>query len=74
LLPLCNHIQEGTNGNALSLSPEELAMPDPEHIDPRRAALIAYDVCRRALTPSDPARNVAMRPALDAWEIGRAHV
>jgi len=42
-------------------------MPDPEHIDPRRAALIAYDVCRRALTPSDPARNVAMRPALDAW-------
>ena len=39
----------------------------PEHIDPRRAALIAYDVCRRALTPSDPARKAAMRPVLDAW-------
>src|SRR3954447_19333214 len=42
-------------------------MPAPEHIDRRRAALIAYDVCRRALTPSDPARSVAMRPVLDAW-------
>src|ERR1700694_2514971 len=42
-------------------------MPEPERIDPRRAALIAYDVCRRALTPSDPARNAAMRPVLDAW-------
>ncbi len=27
-------------------------MPDPERIDRRRAALIAYDVCRRALAPS----------------------
>ena len=26
--------------------PEDMPMPDPEHIDPRRAALIAYDVCR----------------------------
>src|SRR3979409_221262 len=42
-------------------------MPEPERIDPRRAALIAYDVCRRALTPSDPARLAAMRPVLDAW-------
>ena len=42
-------------------------MPEPDRIDPRRAALIAYDVCRRALTPSDPARNAAMRPVLDAW-------
>ena len=42
-------------------------MPEPERIDRRRAALIAYDVCRRALTPSDPARRSAMRPVLDAW-------
>ena len=42
-------------------------MPDPERLDPRRTALIAYDVCRRALTPSDPARRAAMRPVLDAW-------
>jgi maleamate amidohydrolase len=42
-------------------------MPDPERLDPRRTALIAYDVCRRALTPPDPARNAAMRPVLDAW-------
>ena len=42
-------------------------MPEPEHIDRRRAALIAYDVCRRALAPSDPARKAAMRPVLDAW-------
>ena len=42
-------------------------MPQPEHIDRRRAAVIAYDVCRRALTPSDPARRAAMRPVLDAW-------
>jgi maleamate amidohydrolase len=46
---------------------QEVAMPEPERIDPRRAALIAYDVCRRALTPSDPARRTAMRPVLDAW-------
>ena len=39
-------------------------MPD---IDPRRTALIAYDVCRRALTPPDPARRLAMLPVLDAW-------
>src|ERR1700732_3567302 len=42
-------------------------MPDPERIDRRRAALIAYDVCRRALTPSDPARKAAMRSVLVAW-------
>lgn len=42
-------------------------MLDPDRIDPRRAALIAYDVCRRALTPTDPARRAAMRPVLDAW-------
>ncbi|HEY1930780.1 MAG TPA: isochorismatase family cysteine hydrolase [Acetobacteraceae bacterium] len=42
-------------------------MPEPDRIDPRRTALIAYDVCRRALIPADPARNAAMRPVLDAW-------
>ena len=42
-------------------------MPDPDRIDPRRTALISYDVCRRALVPSDPARAAAMRPMLDAW-------
>ena len=39
----------------------------PDRIDPARAALIAYDVCRRALTPADPGRRAAMRPVLDAW-------
>ena len=42
-------------------------MSDLERIDPRRTALIAYDVCRRALTPLDPGRRAAMRPVLDAW-------
>lgn len=42
-------------------------MPERERIEPRRTALIAYDVCRRALTPSEPARRAAMRPVLDAW-------
>jgi maleamate amidohydrolase len=42
-------------------------MSGSERIDRRRAALIAYDVCRRALEPSDPARRAAMRPVLDAW-------
>ena len=42
-------------------------MPEAERIDRARAALIAYDVCRRALTPADPARRAAMRPVLDAW-------
>jgi maleamate amidohydrolase len=42
-------------------------MPELERLDRRRTALIAYDVCRRALTPSDPARSAAMRPVLDAW-------
>jgi maleamate amidohydrolase len=41
-------------------------MPD-ERLDPARTALIAYDVCRRALTPADPTRRAAMRPVLDAW-------
>src|SRR5215471_18497803 len=36
-------------------------------LDVRRAALIVYDACRRALTPSDPARRRTMRPVLDAW-------
>jgi len=39
----------------------------PERLDRGRTALIAYDVCRRALAPSDPARRAAMRPVLDAW-------
>jgi hypothetical protein len=38
-------------------SPSAEAMPEPEHIDRRRAALIAYDVCRRALTSSDSTRR-----------------
>src|SRR5262249_54788298 len=42
-------------------------MPESERLDRRRTALIAYDVCRRALTPSDPARRAATRPVLDAW-------
>ncbi len=42
-------------------------MSEPERLDPRRSALIAYDVCRRALTPSDQGRRAAMRPVLDAW-------
>ena len=42
-------------------------MAEPEHLERRRAALIAYDVCRRALTPPDAARRAAMRPVLDAW-------
>ena len=42
-------------------------MPESDHLDPRRTALIAYDVCRRALTPADAVRRAAMRPVLDAW-------
>jgi nicotinamidase-related amidase len=42
-------------------------MSEPERLDPRQAALIAYDVCRRALTPSDPARRAVIRPVLEAW-------
>lgn len=42
-------------------------MPSTDRLDPARTALIAYDVCRRALTPADPARRTAMRPVLDAW-------
>jgi maleamate amidohydrolase len=48
-------------------SAPEMAMTGPERLDRRRAALIAYDVCRRALAPSDAARRAAMRPVLDAW-------
>ena len=40
---------------------------ETEPIDPGRAVLIAYDVCRRALTPDDPARRQQMRPVLQAW-------
>jgi len=43
------------------------ARATPDRIDTARAALIAYDVCRRALTPTDPARRAAMRQVLDAW-------
>jgi maleamate amidohydrolase len=42
-------------------------MSQSEHIDRRRVAVIAYDVCRRALTPAEPARRTAMRPVLEAW-------
>jgi maleamate amidohydrolase len=51
----------------LAFLAEEVAMAEPERIDRRRTALIAYDVCRRALAPSDPARRAAIRPVLDAW-------
>src|SRR5262245_54676530 len=46
---------------------EEATMSEPERLDRSRAAVIAYDVCRRALAPSDPARRAAMRPVLEAW-------
>jgi nicotinamidase-related amidase len=42
-------------------------MSTPDYIDRQRTALIAYDVCLRALTPADPERRAAMRPVLDAW-------
>jgi maleamate amidohydrolase len=42
-------------------------MSESERLDTRRAALIAYDVCRRALAPADHGRRAAMRPVLDAW-------
>ena len=42
-------------------------MSEHDRIDRRRTALIAYDVCRRALTPADPARRAAMHPVLEAW-------
>jgi maleamate amidohydrolase len=38
-----------------------------DQLDPRRTALIVYDACRRALTPTDPGRRAAMRPVLEAW-------
>ena len=36
-------------------------------LDVDRTALIAYDVNRRQLQPSDPARRETMRPVLEAW-------
>ena len=42
-------------------------MTQPGPFDRHRAALIAYDICRRALLPADPARRATMRPVLDAW-------
>ncbi|MDP8923760.1 MAG: cysteine hydrolase [Chloroflexota bacterium] len=42
-------------------------MATNDRIDPSRTALIAYDVCKRALTPKDPAARERMRPVLDAW-------
>jgi hypothetical protein len=51
----------------LTARPEDYAIEAPERIDRRRAASIAYDVCRRALVPADAARRPAMRPVLDAW-------
>jgi maleamate amidohydrolase len=44
-----------------------MAMSETEHLDRRRTAVIAYDVCRRALVPADPARRVAMQAVLVAW-------
>jgi maleamate amidohydrolase len=40
-----------------------------ERIDPSRTALIAYDVCKRILTPADPAARERMRPALESWAV-----
>ncbi len=40
-----------------------------ERIDPSRTALIAYDVCKRILTPKDPAARERMRPALESWAV-----
>ena len=42
-------------------------MVSPDRLDTARAALIAYDVCRRALSPTDPEKRAAMKPVLDAW-------
>ena len=42
-------------------------MATDERLDLSRTALIAYDVCKRALTPKDPAARERMRPVLDAW-------
>ena len=42
-------------------------MADRERVDPTRAALIVYDVVRRALIPPAPSRREAMRPVLDTW-------
>jgi maleamate amidohydrolase len=51
-------------------------MAEAETLDRRRTALIAYDICRRALAPTDATRRAAMRPVLDAWArlIGLARV
>ena len=38
-----------------------------DRIDSRRAALVVYDACRRAMLPADPARRAAMQPVLAAW-------
>ena len=38
-----------------------------ESVEPRRSALIAYDVCRRALAAAEAIRRHTMRPVLDAW-------
>jgi maleamate amidohydrolase len=43
------------------------ARPAADRLDSARAVLLVYDACRRALTPTDPARRGAMRPVLDAW-------
>ncbi|MFN8636221.1 MAG: isochorismatase family cysteine hydrolase [Chloroflexota bacterium] len=40
-----------------------------ERIDPSRTALIAYDVCKRILTPADPAARERMRPHLESWAV-----
>lgn len=42
-------------------------MAEADHLELNRTALIVYDACRRALTPTDPNRRVAIRPVLDAW-------
>src|SRR5213595_2883634 len=44
-----------------------MSSADAERLDQSRAALIAYDVCRRALEPEAPARRQQMRSVLEAW-------
>ncbi len=38
-----------------------------DRIEPRRTALIGYDVCRRGLTPQEPSRKSTMHAVMQAW-------
>src|SRR5215218_6973167 len=43
-----------------------------ERIDPARTALIAYDVCKRILTPADPAARELIIPIIYTTPVSRA--